>query len=80
MAVTALTVDYRDYLKLLSKVEAAPQRNIWLSYDAEADVLYINFQQPSVAADSELTGDDIIIRYGDSDEIVGYTILHASQR
>jgi uncharacterized protein YuzE len=76
----ALTVDYRDYLKLLPKVKAAPQSNVWLSYDAEADVLYINFQQPSVAADSELTSDDIIIRYDDNNEIVGYTILHASQR
>lgn len=76
----ALTVDYRDYLKLLPRVKEAPQGNIWLAYDAEADVLYVNFQQPSVATDSELTSDDIIIRYGEREEIVGYTILHASRR
>jgi uncharacterized protein YuzE len=76
----AVTVDYRDYLRLLPKVKAAPQGNVWLSYDSEADVLYVTFRQPSIAADSELSGDDIIIRYGDDDEIVGYTILHASQR
>ena len=76
----ALTTDYRDYLRLLPKIKEAPQSNIWLSYDGEADVLYINFQQPNVATDSELTDDDIIIRYGERDEIVGFTILHASQR
>ncbi|RIK39042.1 MAG: hypothetical protein DCC55_19280 [Chloroflexi bacterium] len=52
---------------------------MWLSYDAEADVLYINFRKPSTATDSELTDDDVIIRY-DGDEVVGYTVLHASQR
>ncbi len=76
----AVTVDYRDYLRLLPKIKQAPQGNIWLSYDAEADVLYINFQQPSLAADSELTDDDIILRYGDNEELVGLTILRASQR
>ncbi len=76
----ALTVDYQDYLKLLPKVKQAPQGNLWLSYDAEADVLYINFRQPAIATDSELTDEDIIIRYDDQEELVGLTILRASQR
>ena len=50
-----------------------------MSYDAEADVLYVNFKKPSYATDSELTDDDVIIRY-DGEEIIGLTILHASQR
>lgn len=48
-------------------------------YDPEADVLYINFKKPAVATDSELTDDDVIVRY-DGDEVIGITILHASQR
>jgi uncharacterized protein YuzE len=76
----ALTVDYHDYLRLLPKIKAAPQGNVWLSYDAEADVLYINFQQPNAATDSEMTDEDVIIRYDANDEIVGFTILRASQR
>jgi uncharacterized protein YuzE len=52
---------------------------MWLSYDAEADVLYINFKKPSRATDSELTDDDLIIRY-EGEEVVGVTVLHASQR
>jgi uncharacterized protein YuzE len=71
--------DVQDYLKLLPAVERSPQATLWLSYDAEADTLYINFKKPSYATDSELTDDDIIVRY-DGEEIVGYTVLHASKR
>jgi uncharacterized protein YuzE len=50
-----------------------------MSYDAEADALYVNFKKPSYATDSELTDDDVIIRY-EGEEVIGLTILHASQR
>ena len=68
------------YLQLLPAVNDLPDKNVWISYDQEADVLYINFKKPSQAIDSELTDDDIIVRYGTGDEIIGYTVLHASQR
>jgi uncharacterized protein YuzE len=68
-----------EYLKLIPAVRSAPQRYLWSSYDAEADVLYINFKKPSHATDSELTDDDIVVRY-EGDEMVGLTILHASKR
>jgi uncharacterized protein YuzE len=42
-------------------------------------VLYGSFKKPSVATDSEMTEDDVIIRY-EGDEIIGLTILHASRR
>jgi uncharacterized protein YuzE len=69
----------QDYLKLIPAVKSAPQRYLWSSYDAEADVLYINFKKPSHATDSELTADDVIIRY-EGDTMIGMTILHASKR
>jgi len=68
-----------DYLKIIPAVISAPQKYLWSSYDAEADVLYINFKKPSHATDSELTDDDVVIRY-EGDTIVGITILHASKR
>ena len=71
--------DVQEYLKLLPVVKRTPQSTLWSSYDTEADVLYINFKKPSHATDSELTDDDVIIRY-EGDEIVGFTILHASKR
>jgi uncharacterized protein YuzE len=52
-----------------------------LSYDAKADVVYVNFHNPARPADdSELTDDDVIIRYDEQGEVVGLTILHASSR
>jgi len=71
--------DIRDYLRLVPAVRDSLQGNIWLSYDQEADVLYVNFKKPSYATDSELTDDDVIIRY-ENDTIIGFTILHAGQR
>lgn len=69
----------RDYLDLIPAVLRAPHRSFWCSHDAEADVLYINFKKPARATDSELTDDDVVIRYEDG-EVIGLTILHASQR
>ena len=51
----------------------------WLSYDQEADTLYVNFRKPSHATDSDLTDDDVIVRF-EKDEIIGLVILHASRR
>lgn len=71
--------DVRAYLQLVPMVQGSPTGYLWSSYDAEADTLYINFKKPSHATDSELTEDDIIVRY-EGDEVVGLTILHASTR
>ena len=57
-----------------------PKRRLQASYDEAGDVLYVNFgRQPRPATDSDLTGDDIIVRY-DGEEVIGITILHASQQ
>jgi uncharacterized protein YuzE len=71
--------DFREYLALVPTVKHAPEGYLWSSYDAEADVLYINFKKPSHATDAELTDDDVIVRC-EGDEIIGLTILHASSR
>ena len=71
--------DIAEYLRMVPAVLHAPNRHLWSSYDQEADVLYINFKKPSHATDSELTDDDVIVRY-EGDEVVGLTILHASRR
>lgn len=68
-----------EYLKLVPALRQSPQGYLWSSYDRDADVLYINFKKPSHATDSELTDDDVIIRY-EGEEIIGLTILHAGKR
>ncbi len=75
MAVASI----EEFLKLVPALRLAPQGYLWSSYDSKGDVLYINFKKPSVATDGELKENDIIERYEGKD-LVGLTILHASQR
>jgi uncharacterized protein YuzE len=68
-----------DYLRMVPALKGLSEHQLWMSYDAEADVLYVNFKKPSNAEDSELGEDDVIVRR-DQGQIIGYTILHVSHR
>ena len=57
----------------------APGHLLWSSYDSEADTLYVKFKKPSHATDSDITDDDVIIRY-ENGEVVGLRILPAAKR
>jgi len=72
-------IDVSEILKLTPQLLNMPYKRIWYSYDEGADVLYLNFKKPSHADESELTEEDIILRYEEG-ELVGVTILHASKR
>jgi len=79
VAKAPIAFEAEQMLTLIPQLLALPSRRMWLTYDAEADVLYVNFKKPSHADDAELTDDNIIVRY-ENEEIVGITILNASQR
>lgn len=49
-----------------------------LNYDVENDVLYINFDSPHPADDSDITDEGVIIRLWEN-KIVGLTILNAAK-
>lgn len=72
-------IDVKEIVNLTPKLLGIPFNRVWASYDKEADVLYLNFKKPSHADDSELTDDDVIIRY-EKGEVIGVTVLHASKR
>lgn len=72
-------VEVKRILSIVPDLLEVPYSRVWTYYDKEADVLYINFKKPSHADDSEITDDDVIIRY-ESGEIVGITVLNASKR
>jgi len=75
------SIDISRYVQLVTNIKYLPSQDFYLSYDAQADVVYINLQNPAASADdSELTNDDVIIRYNKHEEIIGLTILHASKR
>jgi uncharacterized protein YuzE len=74
-----VAAEVESMLTLVPRLLQIPHKRIWVAYDEEADVLYVNFKKPSHADDSELTDDDIIVRY-EKGQIVGITILNASKR
>ena len=49
------------------------------SYDSEADVFYLHFKKPNHADDSQIADDEIIVRT-ENKEVIGMTILNASQQ
>lgn len=52
--------------------------SISFDYDNEADVLYISFQKPQQATNTEIINDNILLRMR-NDALVGITIMHASK-
>lgn len=60
------------------QVKLSPER-IDVEYDERGDALYIAFSPETVANDSELTDNDMLLRYKDN-KIIGLTILHFSER
>ena len=56
-----------------------PEKNMRVVFDRNADVLYLAFQRPQKATDSEMRDDGIIV-HRRSREVVGVTILDVSQR
>ena len=56
-----------------------PRNRIWLDYDPEAHVLYVQFEDKPPSTYSEPQENGIILDY-DGEVLVGVTILEASQR
>ncbi len=49
MAVTS--IDIQAYQQLTKVFKNLPKQDFWTAFDAQADVLYINFHQPALSAD-----------------------------
>ena len=77
---TAITGEeiVKTCLSFSSKIINYPVRHMWIDYDREADVLYVSFRRPQRAKETIEYDEGILIRK-DGDEIVGITILNASE-
>jgi uncharacterized protein YuzE len=53
-------------------------QDVWILYDDAADVLYIHFEKPYEASDSEWVDESTLLRYDVSGKIIGVTFMHAS--
>jgi uncharacterized protein YuzE len=56
-----------------------PAKQFIIDYDQEADVLYISFERPQKATDSEMLDNGVLLRYRNK-KLIGITILDASKR
>jgi len=54
-----------------------PSKRIWIDYDEDADVLYISFQKPQHADESEM--DENIIYHYQGEDLVGITVIGAKK-
>lgn len=68
-----------EIFKITTNMVSFPVKKMWIDYDEEADVLYISFQRPQRATDSEMLDNGILLRYN-RDRLVGVTVLDASTR
>jgi uncharacterized protein YuzE len=80
MAVELLEEKSISYLlKAVANLVKLPKTHMWLDYDAEADVLYLHFEEKPSSTHSEMRNDGIILDYR-GNRLVGLTILQASRR
>jgi len=70
------TITIKESAQLIPFMMKHP--NLWANYDTEADVLYLHFKKPNHSDNTEMTDDEIIMRY-EKNELVGMTILNASR-
>lgn len=68
-----------ELLDSLPHLLRLPSKQIWFDFDEEADVLYVSFERPQGATDSELSEGGVLMRYRGA-RLVGVTILNARKR
>lgn len=65
-------------IEIMPYIMKMPSRHIWLDYDKEADVMYLSFEKPQQATDTEVLDNGMLIRKRNN-KIVGLTIMNVSQ-
>ena len=69
-----------EYALNLAKEIAKLGQDVWVSYDSEADVLYISLQNPQKATETTMLDDVGILLHYRGKKLVGITVLEASKR
>ncbi|MDA3898184.1 MAG: DUF2283 domain-containing protein [Desulfobacteraceae bacterium] len=79
MATAETNETLNQVYQLIPPFIKLPPKKMWLDYDEDADVFYINFKRPQRATDSEMLENGVLLRYRGT-ELVGITIMEASKR
>jgi uncharacterized protein YuzE len=64
---------------LFPLMEKQKKRHLVIEYDQEADVLYLSFDLPQKADETEFFSDDILIRKK-SNKVIGLTLLNFKKK
>jgi uncharacterized protein YuzE len=67
-------------IALAQQVGQFPASKLWLDHDVEADVLYISLKRPQKATETVEMDDEGVLLHYRGKELVGITVLEASQR
>ncbi len=73
------TKEITQIFKALPFIKNTGAKHLWFDFDDEADVLYISFEKPQNATDTDFFEDDILLRLRE-EKIVGITITNASKK
>ncbi len=68
-----------EVMDMIPHLTSMPYRKIWVDYDEEADILYINFTYPPEAVEHEEDEEGIIRNYNERGDLAGITIIAASR-
>lgn len=68
----------KDAIKIIPNIINMPSKHVWLDYDKQADVMYVSFEKPQQATDTEVLDNGMLIRKRNN-RIVGLTVMNASQ-
>ncbi len=70
--------EYQEALNRARELKVADIEKLWIEYDKQSDILYINFgmEEPD---ESIMIGDDVVVGIKDG-KIVGITIFEFSKR
>jgi len=68
-----------EIIKMVPHVVRSMQRRIWIDYDEDADVLYMNFTYPPKAVEHEEDEKAIIRNYDEKGNLTGLTIIAAKR-
>jgi len=66
-------------MDIIPYLTSIPYRKIWVDYDKEADVIYMNFTYPPEAVEHEEYEEGIIKNYNKLGDLVGITVIAVSR-
>lgn len=75
----ALTTAVKQIFKMLPYLNKLKAKHILFDFDNDADVLYVSFERPQRATDTQILKDGTLLRVRGK-KVVGLTILNISER